>query len=61
MATIRQHKCPFCSKSFERAKLASHIDKYHDDMLNPDKGYTANRIVFDMCNKKEPIGAGQGI
>lgn len=61
MATIRKHKCPFCSKSFERAKLASHIDKYHDDMLNPDKGYTANRIVFDMCNKKEPIGAGQGI
>ena len=61
MATIRKHRCPFCSKSFERDKLASHIDKYHDDMLNPDKGYTANRIVFDLCNKKEPIGAGQGI
>lgn len=61
MAAVRRHRCPFCSKSFERDKLASHIDKYHDDMLNPDKGYTANRIVFDMCNKKEPIGAGQGI
>ena len=61
MASIRKYKCPFCSKSFERPKLASHIDKHHDDMLNPDKGYTANRIVFDLCNKKEPIGAGQGI
>lgn len=57
----RKYKCPFCSKSFERPKLASHIDKYHDDMLNPDKGYTANRIVFDICNKKEPIGAGMGV
>jgi endogenous inhibitor of DNA gyrase (YacG/DUF329 family) len=61
MASVRKYKCPFCSKSFERPKLASHIDKYHDDMLNPDKGYTANRIVFDICNKKEPIGAGQGV
>lgn len=61
MASARKYKCPFCSKSFERPKLASHIDKYHDDMLNPDKGYTANRIVFDICNKKEPIGAGQGV
>lgn len=61
MASTRKYKCPFCSKSFERPKLASHIDKHHDDMLNPDKGYTANRIVFDICNKKEPIGAGQGI
>ena len=40
MASARKYKCPFCSKSFERPKLASHIDKYHDDMLNPDKGYT---------------------
>ena len=57
----RKYKCVFCNKSFERAALASHIDKYHDDMLNPDKGYTANRIVFDLCNKKEPIGAGHGV
>jgi len=61
MASVRKYKCPFCSKSFERPKLASHIDKHHDDMLNPDKGYTANRIVFDICNNKEPIGAGQGV
>lgn len=61
MASGRKYKCPFCSKSFERPKLASHIDKYHDDMLNPDKGYTANRIVFDICNKKEPVGAGEGV
>jgi len=61
MASVRKYKCPFCSKSYERNILASHIDKHHDDMLNPDKGYTANRIVFDICNKKEPIGAAYGI
>lgn len=61
MASSRKYKCIFCNKTFERAKLASHIDKYHDDMLCDEKGYSANRIVFDLCNKKEPIGAGCGI
>lgn len=61
MASSRKYKCIFCNKSFERPKLASHIDKYHDDMLCDEKGYTANRIVFDICNKKEPVGAGYGV
>lgn len=61
MASSRKYKCIFCNKSFERPKLASHIDKYHNDMLNDDKGYTANRIVFDICNKKEPVGAAYGV
>lgn len=61
MASTRKYKCLFCNKSFERVKLANHIDKYHDDMLCDEKGYTANRIVFDLCNKKEPIGASNGV
>lgn len=61
MASVRKYKCIFCNKTFERTKLATHIDKYHSDMLCDEKGYTANRIVFDICNKKEPIGAGYGI
>ena len=61
MASARKYKCIFCNKSFERAKLASHIDKYHNDMLCDEKGFTANRIVFDICNKKDPVGAGYGV
>lgn len=61
MASTRKYKCIFCNKLFERSKLSSHIDKYHEDMLNSDQGYTSNRIVFDICNKKEPIGSGHGI
>lgn len=61
MASARKYKCIFCNKALERTKLASHIDKHHDDMLCDEKGYTANRIVFDICNKKEPIGAGYGV
>lgn len=61
MASSRKYKCIFCNKSFERTALANHIDKYHNDMINDDKGYTANRIVFDICNKKEPVGAGSGV
>ena len=60
MSSARKYKCIFCSKTFERDKLSTHIDKCHSEMLNDDKGYTANRIVFDICNKKEPIGAGKG-
>lgn len=61
MASARKYKCIFCNKALERTKLANHIDKHHDDMLCDEKGYTANRIVFDICNKKEPIGAGCGV
>lgn len=57
----RKYRCPYCGKMAERNKLSSHIDKHHSDMLNNDKGYTANRIVFDLCNKKEPVGAGFGL
>ena len=57
----RKYRCPFCNKTFERNKLASHIDKAHEEMLDIDHEYTANRIVFDICNKKEPIGSGFGV
>lgn len=57
----RKYKCPYCNKADVRNKLANHIDKHHQDMLNMDKGFTANRVVFDLCNKKEPIGGGAGI
>lgn len=56
----RKYRCPYCNKTFERVKLSSHIDKVHHEMLNDDNGNTANRIVFDICNNKEPIGAGSG-
>lgn len=61
MASVRKYKCIFCNKALERTKLANHIDKHHSDMLCDEKGFTANRIVFDICNKKEPIGSGYGI
>ena len=61
MSSARKYKCMFCNKTFERNKLASNIDKYHDDMLCPEKGFTANRIVFDTCNRKEPVGASYGV
>lgn len=57
----RHYKCIYCSKSFERNKLVAHIDKEHSDMLNPDKGFTANHIVFDICNNKTPVGDSFGI
>lgn len=57
----RKYRCPFCNKTYERDKLSSHIDNKHEEMINPDKEYTANRIVFDVCNHKEPIGQGKGI
>lgn len=57
----RKYRCPFCVKSFDRQKLSTHIDHEHDEMLNPDKQYTSNRIVFDICNHKEPIGQGEGV
>lgn len=61
MNNKRKYRCPFCDKSFERVKLADHIEKLHSEMLNEDGEYTANRIVFDICNKKDPIGSGFGI
>ena len=60
MSSSRKYKCIFCSKSFERTALSTHITRKHSEMICSDKGYTANRIVFDTCNKKEPIGAGHG-
>jgi endogenous inhibitor of DNA gyrase (YacG/DUF329 family) len=57
----RKYRCPFCNKTHERNKLAAHIEKYHNEMLDEDREYTSNRIVFDICNKKEPIGSGFGL
>lgn len=56
----RKYKCIYCNESYERDKLVSHIEKKHEEMLNPDSGFTANRVVFDIVNKKQPIGAAKG-
>lgn len=61
MSYERKYKCPYCNKSFPRKKLSTHIDNNHEEMLNEDKGFTANRVVFDVCNNKEPIGNGSGV
>ena len=47
----RKYKCPYCNSRYERAKLVTHIDKVHEDMI--PEGYTAARIVFNMINHKE--------
>ena len=57
----RKYKCIYCSVSLDRDKLVEHVDKEHADMLNPDKGFTANRVVFDIANNKTPVGDGRGI
>jgi len=44
----RKYKCPYCNKKYERAKLITHINRVHDDMI--PEGYTASRIVFDVAN-----------
>ena len=44
----KKYKCPYCDNSFERAKLISHIDNKHADLI--PEGYTAARIVFDKVN-----------
>lgn len=56
----RKYKCIYCDYKNERNKLYMHILKHHEDMLNEDRGVTANRIVFDICNNKTPAGSGIG-
>ena len=48
---VRKYKCPYCNNRYERAKLVTHIDRVHEDMI--PEGYTAARIVFNMINHKE--------
>lgn len=54
----RKYKCPFCNKTYERQKLSTHISNVHEDMIDDEHEYTADRIVFDICNNKEPVGNG---
>lgn len=44
----RRYKCPYCEDRYERAKLVSHIDKKHYDLL--PEGYSATQCVFDHIN-----------
>ena len=44
----RTYKCPFCDKRLERAKLITHIDKKHEEML--PEGYDGCRYVYDTIN-----------
>lgn len=57
----RHYRCIYCSKSLDRDKLVTHMEKEHSDMLNPDKGFTANHVVFDICNNKQPVGDARGV
>lgn len=47
----KKYKCPYCDIRKERNKLISHIEKYHEDMISEE--FTAQRIVFNLINKKE--------
>lgn len=51
MAYIRKIKCPFCEFKTIKAKMASHIESKHRQMI--PEGYTAGRIVFNYVNHKE--------
>ena len=53
----KKYKCIYCSSSYERADLVSHIERKHEDMIPQD--YSANRLVFDICNGKD-VGNGSG-
>lgn len=45
----RRYRCPYCTKSFERPKLITHIEKAHEELI--PEGYDGARLVFDMINK----------
>ena len=46
----KKYKCPYCDERFERAKLADHIEKKHNEMI--PEGYTASRVAFNTMNNK---------
>ena len=46
----KKYKCPYCEKRDERAKLVSHIEKYHEDLM--PEGYSGTRVVFELINHK---------
>lgn len=46
----KKYKCPYCDDRFERAKLANHIEKKHNELI--PQGYTASRIAFNTMNHK---------
>ena len=46
----KKYKCPYCDDRFERAKLANHIEKKHNELI--PQGYTASRVAFNTMNHK---------
>ena len=46
----KKYKCPYCDLKFERAKLTTHIQNEHEDLI--PEGYTALRVAFNAINNK---------
>lgn len=46
----KKYKCPYCDERFERAKLSTHIEKKHNELI--PEGYTASRVAFNTMNHK---------
>ena len=47
----KKYKCAYCDHHATRVDLVTHIEEEHEDMI--PKGYTPNRVVFNIVNKKE--------
>jgi len=52
----KKYSCLYCSEKLSREELVSHIEKEHDEML--PEGFSANRVVFNLVNKKAPNEGG---
>lgn len=46
----KKYKCPYCDERYDRSKLASHIEKKHEELI--PGGYTASRVAFNTMNHK---------
>ena len=44
----RRYKCLYCDNHYERAKLITHIERVHKELI--PEGYDGARLVFDMIN-----------
>ena len=45
----KKYKCPYCEKREERAKLITHVNRSHSEMI--PEGFTADRVVYNSVNK----------